>query len=204
MLTNGGKTNAPHQLQYSGMVPHKNALLCPITAKGVVFVHRFMVLGEALPDLTAPDEFMRFPTLRAASGPHAPLAYRHCADQLQQLYSHCDVLCAKVTHQERAQGQRNLDDGGVSRDAIARMAHYDHTKQAESYLCSLQPFSLAVAAGMVAPGRVAEPAQMFGFVRAHDQPVCDDLIYSLVPPLRALRAAHDDRGEDRAVLRRAS
>ena len=138
MLTNSGKTNAPHQLQYTGMIPHKNALFCPITAKGVVFVHRFMVLGEALPDLTAPDEFMRFPTLRAASAPHAPLVYRHCADHLQQLYSHCDVLCAKVTHQGRAQDQRDLDDGGVSRGAIARMAHYDHRKQAESYLFSLQ------------------------------------------------------------------
>ena len=27
MLTNGGKTNAPHHLQYTGMIPHKNALL---------------------------------------------------------------------------------------------------------------------------------------------------------------------------------
>ena len=187
MITNGGKANASGKLQYVGMLPHKNPMLCGIAAKGIMFALRFLVLGEKFPDLLDHNEFFTLPTLRAHSAASVPLSYKHCAEPLKLLFATAQVLCEKITHQGRAQGQRELHDAQISQEVIALLAHYDHSKQAESYLCSLQPLPLCAAAGMCAPGDPAEAHLMRKFAPAHVMcDVSEDLLFAFIPVLKVM------------------
>ena len=121
MLINGGKTNKSGWLQ-----------------------HVFLV-----PDLLDYERFFQLPILRAQGAFTQPLACAQASKLLKELLS--IIMCEKVTHEGRAQGQRELDDAPVPLEGMKMLAAYKPDRQAETYLSSIAPvLPMAAVLPMVA------------------------------------------------------
>ena len=146
-LSNKGKMNDSGRIEFVGVLPARNPILCLLAARGMGSVVRFGVLGEPVPDFTDAKDYFQRPVLRSTTSFKTAVSYKQQLDNLDKLFLFLGIKVSKKTHQGRAQGQRDLDELGVCWHAIARLAHYLHDAQMTSYLTNLPITALLGAAG---------------------------------------------------------
>ena len=176
MVSDGGKTNPSGNYKYSAFFDHKNPLLCSKFATMFSFLERFLIMHEPFPDfLDGGESFYHRPVFRKETDHTKTQTYTSSAKHQTAMQAEVGVICAKLTHQGRGEGQRIMDDAGVSFDDIGRMPHYFHTPQCQSYLLDVPKDPMLAAAGHdhTMP-RAATAAHL-------EVPVADSLIDALFP-----------------------
>ena len=63
-FSNGGKSNAPGELNYNGSVAHSNSMQHTDVLKGMNCFFRWSLSGEAFPDFALPCNYHNVPALR--------------------------------------------------------------------------------------------------------------------------------------------
>ena len=119
-LSQGGKTNKNHNYHYSVLIPHKNPILCALFAKGALFLYRYIVMGEHVPDWRNKDYLFETRTLRQVKDASKTPSYKTLNSAFSRLYKKAGILCQKVLHQGRRQGQQELADSGFDPYDIKR------------------------------------------------------------------------------------
>ena len=139
-MGNGGKTNQKGRLIYRGSICHRNPLLCPIAAKGRIFMLRWLPGGgenEPSPDFLKPDDYFLLPVCRPslAQGKtrHDPVEYETQRKNFKALYHAVGYLGKMVTHVGRKQSQEEMTSEGVDRDTRLEFCRYLHSASDTSY-----------------------------------------------------------------------
>ena len=185
-VIDGGKTNKNGNISYSAVLPHANPLHCTIFAKGAMFLYRFLVMKAPFPNVMEPNDLFNRRVLRTGGSEWHPVTYNSSADVMKRLYGAAEILCNKVLHQGRGEGQRQLEDDDVNIDQIRRLCHYVHDDQSESYL--LQPPLNAMLSR--AGHNWQTPASAYA---AHLSVTMDDsLVDTLVPSLWEAQSQVDE------------
>ena len=184
-VRDGGKTNSNGRITYSGVLQHKNPLLCSIFARGVFFLFRWKVDGAKFPDVLDADDLFKRCTLRSAADEFSNVSYKASAEVMKRLYKEVGVYATKIMHQGRGELQRALDDLGVDLTDIQRLCDYIHDDCHESYLLNLPIPALLAAAGY----DHEHPRSAFA---AHlSVPVPPELLDLLCPEMKELKKRID-------------
>jgi hypothetical protein len=193
VVTNDGKANVNGHLEYTAFACHVNALQDTAASDGCCFFQRFGRLYEEVPDFRNWRATSGLTVYRGHARPTCHVSKSHMETHWTQQFLAYDVVCSKLTHQPRVQGQQYLDNCGVSISQITRIARHKpngatHERiltpvQQRSYLCN-PPVQAVVAAagGNWRYPQCHDPA--WGKVTAEMQVLLDQLIDEMVPRLR--------------------
>ena len=129
-------------------------------------------MREPFPNLTSPEQYFKRPVLRKAGidGLTQATSYDSSATHFKRVYEACNVICEKVLHQGRADGQRDLDDDDVDDIKIKRFCKYLHDEQSDSYLLNvpLQPMLSRAGFDKDSPRTAIAPHQLVDVHHAAD------------------------------------
>ena len=98
----------------------KNPILCALFAKGALFLYRYIVMGEHVPDWRNKEYLFVTRTLRQVKDASKSPSYKTLNSAFSRLYKKAGILCQKVLHQGRRQGQQELADSGFDPYDIKR------------------------------------------------------------------------------------
>ena len=139
-MSNGGKTNQKGRLIYRGSICHRNPLLCPIAAKGRIFMMRWLPGGgenEPSPNFLKPDDYFLLrvcrPSLAQGKTRHDPVEYETQRKNFKALYGAIGYKGKMVTHVGRKQSQEEMTSEGVDRDTRLEFCRYLHSASDTSY-----------------------------------------------------------------------
>lgn len=189
---NNAKHNKVGRVEYSACAPHVDPFRDPSAMHGVMWLYRFVVANEPLPDFTNYKTAFDFPTYRTAKKVKNMDGdgYR---DLWRPFYTANDVVVGKVTHQSRREVEQLLDDAGCKPESIAR--HCGHqapsvkqtTVQTQSYLTN-PPLECVVT---VAGGDRSNPNLHIAIVALGERFVSEAMIgkISKIAQLLAMRDA---------------
>jgi hypothetical protein len=156
-VSNKAKKNQVGNFVYKAFACHVNPLQDVAAWDGLCFAQRFATEGEPFPSFTDWQSFNGRALYRSIRSHLQALSAATMHSQWRAIFDAHGVVCDKLTHQPRKQGQQFLDSFGVGPSQIGRMA--DHlpsntndrpglTKvQHQSYLTTPPIEAVVVAAG---------------------------------------------------------
>ena len=153
-MSNGGKTNANHNMTFTIILRHRNPILCALFAKGALFLHRYMFMAEQLPNWQQRLDMFQTRTLRQPGDRTKAPAYRTLNCAFHRLYAMAGIICQKVLHQGRRQGQQEMFDSGITMLDIQYWCKYVYSTQGLSYILNVP---------------IAPPLQRAGFDPDHPE-----------------------------------
>lgn len=103
-VTDGGKTNVAGHLVYSGVMSHKNPILCTIFCKAAMLLWRLLFMGETFPDMLKPESYYTKYVLRTASTAAEGSSYR---------YPHCNCNSLLVSTSIHLSSRNQSCDGSI-------------------------------------------------------------------------------------------
>jgi hypothetical protein len=152
-LTNQGKTNKVGRVEYTGAAPHNDALRDVSASLGMLTLYRFFRTAEPLPNFLDYNDFMDIPTLPSLQNPRKAVGAPTFGAHYKDFMMDAGVMVQKVTHQNRGQAQREMDNNGVDPAHTSRMAGHTSADvkqsraQKQSYLFSPPVPALAQRGG---------------------------------------------------------
>ena len=129
-VTNKSKKNKEGRLEYVGAAPNVDSYRDHCLYRGMLWLYRFVVLGEKIPDFHDYKQYFNMPVYRQISCPMSSLEYRDYYRIWTSYYSAGNVCVDKVTHQPRRQAMQELDDANIVPEKIAR--HTGHGRDAKT------------------------------------------------------------------------
>lgn len=121
-LSNKSKHNQDGRCEHTGAAPHYDALRDTAAWLGVLWLFRFFVMKEPLPNFLNYKELFKIPTYRSFMDAGVEVGESSYGDFWWRFYTDAKVIVSKLTHQPRRDGQQQLDDAGQDSGKIARMA----------------------------------------------------------------------------------
>ena len=168
-VLNKGKMTKNGRLRCSGCVAHKNPLFSLEAVKGMNLFYRFNLIGEVFPDFLDPKDFLLRPMIRSETNPAQSIGHKTQNNMCHNLHKligfigssskwyffmtqlfvryHSLQNAVLVTHQGRAQSQREMFDADISLDDIKCFSHYLHDAQTESHIANLAVQCIANRSG---------------------------------------------------------
>jgi hypothetical protein len=219
VVTNNGKANVNGHLEYTAFLRHVNALQDTAASDGCCFFQRFGRLFEDVPDFRQWRATKKLTLYRGHASRASPVSKSHMNGHWTEQFRAYDIVCGKLTHQPRVQGQQYLDNCGVDIIQITRIAR--HKQQGSSWERGLTPVQqrsyllnppiqaiVAAAGGNWRYPQCHDPA--WGKVTAEMQVLLDQLIDAIVPRLRqrynevhelfAVTRSYNQRKENRLFM----
>lgn len=121
-LTNKAKHNQEGRNEYTGAAPHYDALRDTAAWLGLLWMWRFIILGEGFPNFLNYQELFKVPTYRSAKNAAEPISDSSYSDIWTRFFADAKVVVGMLTHMGRRQGQQEMDDAGCDPGDISRMA----------------------------------------------------------------------------------
>jgi hypothetical protein len=184
-LTNKAMHNQEGRSEYTGAAPHYDALRDTAAWLGLLWIYRFFVMKEPLPNFLNYKELFKILTYRSFTNAAARVSESSYSDFWTRFYTDAHVIVGMLTHQPRREGQQYLDDAGETSDKVARMAGHQTVSvqqtrsQVEHYLTPPPVSSMAELGG----GKASNPrAYSPSWIIAQGLLV-DELMYLLCPDL---------------------
>jgi hypothetical protein len=203
-VSNNAKENKAGHMTYKAFARHACPLLDAAAWDGTALFQRFVIQGERFPNFANWNDFATRPLYRAIRNYNQNLQATRMGGFWREYFDEYDIICDKVTHQPRKQGQQMMDEVGVVAGDIARHAGhkpgsamgYDRAGlsdiQLESYLSSVCiPTTTSAAGGRHLSLETHNPG--WGVVDATTQQLLDDLLDMMLPQVRQQLAAAQHR-----------
>lgn len=136
VITNEGKTNIVGNYEHSAFVRHCNPLQDAAAWDGIVLLQRYVKMGEPFFDILDYESWYNKRLYRPHQDRDGTLNAATMSKQWKAFYCAHGVICSKVTHQPRKQGQQELDAKGVPISDISRMTGHKQYKARSSEVIS--------------------------------------------------------------------
>jgi len=134
IVLRSGKLNRSGRRTRSGMLPHKNPLLCPINALGLSLLYRWLVNREPIPDWGDGEYATLFrPVLRSATDGLTPMSWDRHDVLCRQVFSFFQIITSHSTHHMRGDTARYLELCLVSIELIKKHMNRVDNAHANSY-----------------------------------------------------------------------
>ena len=110
-----GKTLEIGHTDYTGILCHKDPILCPIASLAMYFFWHFEMMPEQPPDFNS-QQFWYHTKLIHGKHRVIPIAYLTQAQWISQAFCDAGIHTSKVTHTMRGASARIADAEGISED----------------------------------------------------------------------------------------
>ena len=142
-----GKTLEAGETDYTGILRHKDPVLCPIASLAFYLLWRFDIEHEAIPDFNDKSTWYRTRLILGKQEEHGSLSYETQALWIQRAFAEANIQSSKVTHTMRGSAIRIADSEGVPEDQLRRAGHWEKGSMSTAYLSRLPRECMRVLAG---------------------------------------------------------
>jgi hypothetical protein len=148
-ITDGKTVDAGHTdyTDYTGILRHKDPVLCPLASLALYLFWRFDIDNEAIPDFRHRSTWYRTRLIPGKQEEDNSLSYETQAVWVRRAFALANIHSSKVTHTMRGAAARIADAQGVPEDQLRRAGHWERGSMSTAYLSQLPREFMRVIAG---------------------------------------------------------
>lgn len=146
MITDGKPLEAG-RTDYTGVLRHRDPVLCPLASLALYLLWRFDVAGEPPPDFHSRKSWYHRRLIPGKQQEQNSLSYETQALWVRRAFAEAGIHSSKVTHTMRGASARIADAQGIPEDQIRRAGHWERGSMSTAYLARLPREFMRVAAG---------------------------------------------------------
>jgi hypothetical protein len=147
LMITDGKTLEAGRTDYTGILRHRDPVLCPLASLALYLFWRFDVAGEEPPDFNCRRSWYRRRLIPGKQQEQNSLSYETQALWIRRAFAEAGIHSSKVTHTMRGASARIADAQGIPEDQIRRAGHWERGSMSTAYLARLPREYMRVAAG---------------------------------------------------------
>jgi hypothetical protein len=143
-----GKTIEAGKADYTGILRHKDPILCPLASLALYLLWRFDIDHEPIPDFRHRSTWYRTRLIPGMQEETNSLSYETQALWVRHAFAMANIHSSKVTHTMRGAAARMADSQGVPEDQLRRAGHWERgSSMLTAYLSGLPREFMRVIAG---------------------------------------------------------
>jgi hypothetical protein len=143
-----GKTIEAGKADYTGILRHKDPILCPLASLALYLLWRFDIDHEPIPDFSHRSTWYRSRLIPGMQEETNSLSYETQALWVRHAFAMANIHSSKVTHTMRGAAARMADSQGVTEDQLRRAGHWERgSSMLTAYLSGLPREFMRVIAG---------------------------------------------------------
>ncbi|KAJ5904866.1 short-chain dehydrogenase [Penicillium subrubescens] len=147
LMITDGKTLEAGRTDYTGILRHRDPVLCPLASLALYLFWRFDMAGEPPPDFNSRRSWYRRRLIPGKQQEQNSLSYETQALWIRRAFAEAGIHSSKVTHTMRGASARIADAQGIPEDQIRRAGHWERGSMSTAYLARLPREYMRIAAG---------------------------------------------------------